>query len=119
MSSANAFNLDWSQFLSFGKELNPPCYTIHVSYILNEIENATHIFLLNNSSYSIYVHLLSRHYAWLTACSYTLSLSLDIFILHRLRNKFLQLILISLDSAFWKLHQYSRRMCGAMKNSQS
>ena len=28
-----------------------------------------------------------------------LSLSLNIFILHRLRNKFLQLILISLDSA--------------------
>ena len=28
-------------------------------------------------------------------------LSLNIFILHRLRNKFLQLILISLDSASW------------------
>ena len=39
-----------------------------------------------------------------------------IFILHRLRNKFLQLILISLDSASWELHQYSRRMCGPMKN---
>ena len=45
-----------------------------------------------------------------------LSLSLNIFILHRLRNKFLQLILISLDSASWELHQYSRRMCGPMKN---
>ena len=43
-------------------------------------------------------------------------LSLRIFILHRLRNKFLQLILISLDSASWELHQYSRRMCGPMKN---
>ena len=42
--------------------------------------------------------------------------SLHIFILHRLRNKFLQLILISLDSASWELHQYSRRMCGPMKN---
>ena len=38
------------------------------------------------------------------------------FILHRLRNKFLQLMLISLDSASWELHQYSRRMCGPMKN---
>ena len=38
--------------------------------------------------------------------------SLNIFILHRLRNKFLQLILISLDSASWELHQYSRRMFG-------
>ena len=37
---------------------------------------------------------------------------------HRLRNKFLQLILISLDSASWGLHQYSRRMCGPMKNPQ-
>ena len=36
-----------------------------------------------------------------------LNLSLNIFILHRLRNKFLQLILISLDSASWELHQYS------------
>ena len=45
-------------------------------------------------------------------------LSLNIFILHRLRNKFLQLILISLDSASWELHQYSRRMCGPMKNSK-
>ena len=43
-------------------------------------------------------------------------ISLNIFILHRLRNKFLQLILISLDSASWELHQYSRRMCGPMKN---
>ena len=33
-----------------------------------------------------------------------------------MRNKFLQLILISLDSASWELHQYSRRMCGPMKN---
>ena len=41
---------------------------------------------------------------------------LNIFILHRLINKFLQLILISLDSASWELHQYSRRMCGPMKN---
>ena len=44
--------------------------------------------------------------------------NLNIFILHRLRNKFLQLILdlISLDSASWELHQYSRRMYGPMKN---
>ena len=42
--------------------------------------------------------------------------SLNIFILHRLRNKFVQLILIPLDTAFWELHQYSRRMCGPMKN---
>ena len=33
-----------------------------------------------------------------------------------MRNKFLQLILVSLDSASWELHQYSRRMCGPMKN---
>ena len=33
-----------------------------------------------------------------------------------MRNKFLQLILISLDSASWELHQYSCRMCGPMKN---
>ena len=45
-----------------------------------------------------------------------MAISLNIFILHRLRNKFLQLILISLDSASWELHQYSRRMCGPMKN---
>ena len=51
---------------------------------------------------------------WCLAMS--LSLSLNIFILHRLRNKFLQFILISLDSASWELHQYSRRMCGPMKN---
>ena len=44
------------------------------------------------------------------------NLSLNIFISHRLRNKFLQLILISLDSASWELHQYSRRVCGPMKN---
>ena len=44
------------------------------------------------------------------------SLSLNIFILHRLRNKFLQLILISLDSASLELHQYSRRMRRPMKN---
>ena len=44
------------------------------------------------------------------------SVSLNIFILHRLRNKFLQLILISLDSASWELHQYSRRKCGPMEN---
>ena len=43
-------------------------------------------------------------------------LSLIIVTLHRLRNKFLQLILISLDSASWELHQYSRRMCGPTKN---
>ena len=36
--------------------------------------------------------------------------------LHRLRNKFLQLTLISLDSASWELHQYSHRICGPMKN---
>ena len=45
-------------------------------------------------------------------------LFLNIFILHRLRNKFLQLILISLDSASWELHQYLRRMCGPMKNPE-
>ena len=42
--------------------------------------------------------------------------SLNILILHRLRNKFLQLTLISLDSASWELQQYLRRMCGPMKN---
>ena len=41
--------------------------------------------------------------------------SLNIVILHRLRNKFLQLILISLDSTSWELYQYSRRMSGPMK----
>ena len=47
-----------------------------------------------------------------------LILSLNIFILHRLRNKFLQLILMFLDSASWELHQYSRRMCEPMKKIQ-
>ena len=47
------------------------------------------------------------------------SFSLNISILHRLRNKFSQLILISTDSASWELHQYSRQMCGLMKKSQS
>ena len=42
--------------------------------------------------------------------------SLNMFILHRLRNKFLQLILFSLDSASWELHQCLRRRCGPMKN---
>ena len=42
--------------------------------------------------------------------------SLNIYFLHRLKNKFLQFILIYLDSASWELHQYSRRMCGPMKN---
>ena len=42
--------------------------------------------------------------------------SLNIFILHRLRNKFLQPILISLDSPSRELHQYSRRMYWPMKN---
>ena len=45
-----------------------------------------------------------------------LYLSLNIFILHRFRNKFQQLTLISLDSASWELHQYSHRMCEPMKN---
>ena len=55
--------------------------------------------------------------AWDAALKLTeVKLSVNIFILHRLRNKFLQLILISLDSASWELHQYSRRMCGPMKN---
>ena len=49
-------------------------------------------------------------------CILFILVSLNIFILHRLRNKFLQLTLISLDSASWELHQYSRRMCGPMKN---
>ena len=44
------------------------------------------------------------------------SFSLNTFILHRLRNKFLQFILISLDSASWELHQYSCQMCEPMKN---
>ena len=48
----------------------------------------------------------------------TLIYSLNIFILHRLRDKFLQLILISVDSASWELHQYSRRKFGPMKNSK-
>ena len=38
------------------------------------------------------------------------------FNLHQLRNKFLQLILISLNSASWELHQYWHWMCGPMKN---
>ena len=53
-----------------------------------------------------------------SAAALLTELSLNIFILHRLRNKFLQLILISLDSASWELHQYSRRMCEPMKNSK-
>ena len=45
------------------------------------------------------------------------NLSFNLFILHRLRNKFLELItlLISLDSASWELHPYSRRLCGPME----
>ena len=46
----------------------------------------------------------------------SLSLNLEILILHRLRNKFLQHILISVDSASWELHQSSRRICDPMKN---
>ena len=38
-------------------------------YILSKSENASHIFQLKNSSYFMYVHLLFRHNAWLTACS--------------------------------------------------
>ena len=38
------------------------------------------------------------------------------FILRRLRNTFLQLITISLDSASWELHQYSHRLCGPMNS---
>ena len=37
---------------------------------------------------------------------------------HRLRDKFLQPIQISLDSASRTLHQYSRRMCGKMNSSK-
>ena len=44
---------------------------------------------------------------------------LNIYILHQLRNKFLQLILISLNSASSELHQYSNRMYGPLKKSQS
>ena len=44
-----------------------------------------------------------------------LEFSLNLFILHRLRNKFLQLILISLDFASWELHQFSGRIRGPMK----
>ena len=33
-------------------------------------------------------------------------------------NKFLQLILISLDSAYWELHQYFHRICGQMNSSK-
>ena len=40
---------------------------------------------------------------------------LSIFIFHRLRNKFLHLLPISLASASWELHQYLRRMLGPMK----
>ena len=40
---------------------------------------------------------------------------LNIFISYRLRNKFLQLMLISLDSASCELHRYSRQMCGRVK----
>ena len=35
-----------------------------------------------------------------------------------MRNKFLQLIPFSLDSASLELHQYARRMCGPMKNPE-
>ena len=48
-----------------------------------------------------------------------LRVSLNIFILHRLRNKFLQLILISLDSTSCELHKYSHRMCGPTKNPKA
>ena len=48
-----------------------------------------------------------------------LSLSLNIFILHPMKNKFLQLILIiSLDFASWELHLYSSRTYGPMKISK-
>ena len=45
----------------------------------------------------------------------SIEFSLNIFIVHRLRKKFVQLILFSPDSAAWELHQYSRRMCGPIK----
>ena len=41
--------------------------------------------------------------------------SLNICILHGLRNKLLHLILISIDSAFWELYKYLRRICVPMK----
>ena len=41
--------------------------------------------------------------------------SLNICILHGLRNKFLHLILISIDSAFWELYKYLGRICVPMK----
>ena len=33
-------------------------------------------------------------------------------------NKFLQLMLISLDSAYWELHQYLHQICGQMNSSK-
>ena len=47
-----------------------------------------------------------------------LCISFDIFILYRLRNKFLQHITISLDSASWELHQYLRRLCKTMTSTK-
>ena len=73
---------------------------------------------------SLFATVFSKHlYCWLVKprlvwervlihCKWT---SLNTFVLHRLRNKFLKLILISLDSASWELHKYSRRMCGPIK----
>ena len=57
---------------------------------------------------------------WLSTLKVTVTLtfSVNILIIHRLRNKFLQIILISLDSASWELHQYPHRMCGPMKNPE-
>ena len=70
------------------------------------------------------IHIISQSDSWVSIHKpfsrtfYVLSLSLSIFILHRLRNKFLQLtgILISLDFASWELHRYSCRIRGTMKN---
>ena len=64
-------------------------------------------------SHSVFKRLVSQGRQKVSLCGN----GLNIFILHRLRNKFLQLILISLDSASWELHQYSLRICGPMKIS--
>ena len=77
--------------------------SLHVSYFKSQI-------ILPNQSSLIWVPL-SISFASMS------EFSINTFILHRLRKKFLQVIPvpISLYSASWELRQYSHRVRGTMK----
>ena len=110
-------------FFTYFRYRNPenPFYFFKSSYLgyFRCIRDTTRTFLVSNGEpvpvESEIVRVVSLNTTKISEIT-RLKYSLNIFILHRLRNKFLQLILISLNSASWELHQYSRRMCGPMKN---